>query len=34
MANYFDPNDNLSTVFDPETLADRELVPEGFWQHD
>jgi hypothetical protein len=30
MANSFDPDDDLSTTFGPETLAERDMVPEGF----
>jgi hypothetical protein len=30
MANPFDSDDDLSTAFGPETLAERDIVPEGF----
>jgi hypothetical protein len=30
MANSFNSNDDLSTVFGPEILAERDMVPEGF----
>jgi hypothetical protein len=30
MANSFDSDDDLSTAFGPETLAERDMVPEGF----
>jgi hypothetical protein len=30
IANSFDPDDDLSTAFGPETLAERDMMPEGF----
>ena len=30
MANSFDPDDGPPTTFGPETLAERDMVPEGF----
>jgi hypothetical protein len=30
MANSFDSDDDLSTALGPETLAERDMVPEGF----
>jgi hypothetical protein len=30
MANSFNPDDDLSTAFGPEILAERDMVPEGF----
>ena len=30
MANPFDSDDDLSTAFGPKTLAERDMVPEGF----
>jgi hypothetical protein len=30
MANSFDSDNDLSTAFGPETLAERDMVPEGF----
>jgi hypothetical protein len=30
IANSFDSNDDLSIIFGSETLAERDIVPEGF----
>jgi hypothetical protein len=30
MADPFDSDDDISTAFGPETLAERDIVPEGF----
>jgi hypothetical protein len=30
VANSFNPDDDLSTAFGPEALAERDMVPEGF----
>jgi hypothetical protein len=30
MANSFDSDDDLSTALGPETLAERDIVPDGF----
>jgi hypothetical protein len=30
ITNSFDPNDDLSIIFGPETLAERNIIPEGF----
>ena len=30
MTNSFNPDDDLSTAFGPEILAERDMVPEGF----
>jgi hypothetical protein len=30
ITNSFNPNDDLSIVFGPKILAERDMVPEGF----
>jgi hypothetical protein len=30
ITNSFNPNDDLSTVFGPKILAERDIVPKGF----
>jgi hypothetical protein len=30
IANFFNPDDDLSIVFGPEILAERDIIPKGF----